>query len=82
MFLEVTKAEYKEGFKIYFEFNNGEKGIADFEGKLKGKVFEPHKDVSFFKKFKMNPPTIEWTNNTDLAPEYLLDLVLEEKEIV
>lgn len=80
MFLHVTKAKYIEDYKIYFEFNNGEKGIADFKNTLKGPVFEPHKDIEFFKDFKLNHPTIEWSNNTDLAPEFILELVNKEKE--
>jgi hypothetical protein len=81
MFVHVTKAEYVEDFKIYLEFNNGEKGIANLEGRLRGPVFEPHNDLEFFKNFKLNPPTIEWANNTDLAPEFLLDLVVTEREL-
>lgn len=79
--LHVTKAEYLENYKIYLEFNNGEKGIADLEGKLRGPVFEPHKDVEFFKDFHLETWTIAWKNNTDLAPEFLLDLVHENKEL-
>lgn len=81
MFLHINKAEYIEDFKIYFEFNNGEKGIADFKNVLKGPVFEPHKDIEFFKNFILNPPTIEWSNNTDLAPEFILELVKKENEL-
>ena len=80
MFLHITKARYIEDYKIYFEFNNGEKGIVDFKGVLKGKVFEPHKDINFFKNFILNPPTIEWSNHTDLAPEFILELVKKESE--
>lgn len=80
MFLHITKAKYLEGYKIYFEFNNGEKGIVDFEGVLKGKVFESHQDINFFKNFKLNPPTIEWKNNTDIAPEFVLELLKKEGE--
>ena len=47
---------------------------------LKGKVFEPHQDIEFFKNFKLNPPTIEWNNNTDLAPEFIFDLLNKENE--
>lgn len=79
--LHVTKAEYIQDFKIYLEFNNGEKGIANLEGKLRGPVFEPHKNVDFFKDFYLETWTITWKNNTDLAPEFLLDLVLEEREL-
>jgi hypothetical protein len=77
--LHVTKAEYVEDYKIYFEFNNGVKGIANLEGRMRGPVFEPHKDIEFFKDFRLESRTITWKNNTDLAPEFLLGLVLKQE---
>jgi hypothetical protein len=75
MFIHVTKAVYIDGYRIYLEFNNGEKGIADLELKLDKPVFEKLKNIDYFKSFQLEHPTIQWPNNTDLAPESLLELI-------
>jgi len=72
--LEVTKANYLKEYKIEVLFNTGEKKIIDLKNPPKGAVFQPLKDVNFFKSFKINFNTIEWENGADFAPEYLYEL--------
>ena len=74
MFTEVIKAEYVDGFRIRLWFNNHVTKIVDLSTSLKGKVFEPLKDVEYFKRFTIKYNTIEWENGADFAPEYLLSL--------
>ena len=74
MFLEVTKAEYLEGYKVMLHFNNGESRIVDLYSSLKGEVFQPLKDIEFFKRFTIKFNTIEWENGADFAPEYLYEI--------
>ncbi len=72
--LAVTKAEYVGGYKIALTFNDGVHKIVDFTHRLCGEVFEPLKDIEFFKKFRLSYYTIEWENGADFAPEYLYSL--------
>lgn len=74
MFLEVTRAEYLEGYKLRLYFNNGEVLDVDLYASLKGEVFTPLKDVEYFKHFSIKFNTIEWENGADFAPEYLYQL--------
>lgn len=74
MFIEVTKAEYLDGYRIMLLFNNGEKRIVDLSQSLNGEVFAPLKDISFFKRFSIKFNTIEWENGADFAPEYLYEI--------
>jgi hypothetical protein len=76
----VTDAKYESGFKIRLQFNDGITGIVDLENSLKGKVFEPLKNVDYFKNFSTNSWTIEWENGADFAPEYLYHLINQNNE--
>jgi len=69
--IKVIDAKYVEGYKIKFKFNDGKTKVIDFKDQLWGEMFEPLKDIEYFKKFKLNPFTIEWENGADFAPEYL-----------
>ncbi|OGU60677.1 MAG: hypothetical protein A2X64_08105 [Ignavibacteria bacterium GWF2_33_9] len=70
---EIISADYVESYKIHIIFNDGKSGIVDLEKDLWGKVFEPLKDLSLFKDFKISDisNTIEWKNGADFAPEFL-----------
>ena len=74
MFIEVTKAEYLDGYRVKLLFNNGETRIADLSQSLNGTVFAPLRDVEFFKRFSIKFNTIEWENVADFAPEYLYEI--------
>lgn len=76
----VIKAEYVSDFKVDITFNNGIRGVVDFEGKFDLPIYEPLLDLGFFKSFKLNSWTIEWENGADFAPEYLYELVIRLKE--
>ena len=77
--LEVTSAEYVEGYKIRVSFNTGETGIVDLENALWGPVFEPLKDPAVFQRFRVSEVlhTVCWENDADFAPEFLYDKMLE-----
>ena len=81
--LEVTSAEYVEGYKIRVSFNTGQSGIVDLKDALWGPVFEPVKDPSVFKRFKVSKTlhTICWENDADFAPEFLLDKMVEQSHV-
>jgi len=78
--IKVTKAKYIEGYKIEIKFNDGKTKIIDFKDQLWGEMFEPLKNIEYFKKFKLNPFTIEWENGADFAPEYLYDFGESKKD--
>ena len=71
--LKIQKANYIKDFVIHFQFNNGITKDVNLENDLWGEVFEPLKDISYFKNFKLNSWTIEWENGADFAPEFLLE---------
>ena len=74
MFIEVVKAEYVDDYRIKLWFNNNVTKVVDLKSSLKGLVFEPLKDLDYFKTFSVKYNTVEWENGADFAPEYLLSL--------
>ena len=43
---------------------------------LMGKIFEPLKDISYFKSVTLNKDidTIVWPNNADFSPDFLYEI--------
>lgn len=80
--LLVKKARHLNDYVIEFTFNNGEIKAVDLSDQLNKPVFEPLKNISFFKKFRMNPFTIEWENGADFSPDYLYRLAKEQENEV
>ena len=78
--LEVTKAKYLSGFSLWLSFNDGTEGTVNLEDSLWGPVFEPLKNVNFFRKFFVSPVlhTIAWSNDADFAPEHLKEKLIEQ----
>ena len=44
-------------------------------------MFEPLRDTAMFQRFEVSPVlhTIRWENDADLAPEYLYDKMVEQR---
>ena len=71
----LKSAEYAGDYRIKVTFEDGTEGVLDLKDELWGEVFEPLKDVSMFRAFRVDPElkTIVWPTGADLAPEYLYD---------
>lgn len=56
-----------------FNLNQGDfaEGEIDLSSELDGEIFEPLKEVSFFKSFTLEGHTLSWSNGADFAPEFL-----------
>lgn len=74
MFTEVIKAEYVNNYKVRLWFNDHVVKVVDLLPSLKGIVFEPLKNLDYFKRFTVKYNTLEWENGADFAPEYLYAL--------
>jgi hypothetical protein len=74
MFLEVTNATYLEDYRIRLVFNDGVTKTIDLKNELNGSVYEPLRQLDYFKRFKIKYNTIEWPNGADYAPEYLYNM--------
>ena len=71
---DVTAIEYKEGYTYWVGFDDGMSGDIDFTPYLvKGPIFEPLKNLDFFRKAVVDGGTITWPNGADIAPESLYE---------
>jgi hypothetical protein len=87
MIIDVIKAEYRGGFKLFLTFNNNESVIVDLRHTIYSdnrKIFQPLRDENYFKTFSIKLNTITWKNEADFAPEFLLELgkAQQSKEFV
>ena len=80
MFMHVTQAKYINDYKVWLAFNDGTEGEIDLSHELYGEIFEPLKDKSFFKSFKLEGHTLSWENGADFAPKFLREYVAQQGE--
>ena len=79
----VTGANYIEAFKIELSFNDGFTATVDLSEKMKSlPIYQPLLNPLEFKKFTLNPWTIEWENGADIAPESLYRLAKKQENKV
>lgn len=71
MFLHVTGARHIEGHRVQVSFSDGTDAEVDLRDSLEGPIFEPLRDVDYFKSFSIIGHTLAWPNGADFAPEYL-----------
>lgn len=72
----VTEASYVSDYKIKVRFDNEEIKLVDLEPHLDGPIFEPLKDIPYFKAFTVNRDidTVTWPNHADFSPEFLYEI--------
>lgn len=74
---KVKKAKYVEDYKLLLTFNDKTKKVVDFDEILdhfEGQVFQPLKDIDYFKLFKIECGTVAWPNEADVSPDYLYEM--------
>ncbi len=69
----VIKAEYRGGYRIRVSFNDCSEKTIDFEDWLEGPIFEPLRDLDYFRSFFLDGGAVAWPNGADVAPETLYE---------
>ena len=72
----ITEAIYLDGYKLKIRFDNGETKVVDLHPHIDGPIFEPLKDLDFFRSFRVSHDidTIVWPNNADFSPDFLYEI--------
>lgn len=80
--MRIQKAEYLEGYKIKLLFNDKKTKIVDLEKELWGPMYEPLKNIEYFKKVFVDSDhiTIQWPNGADFSPDMLYEMGIEAKQ--
>lgn len=78
MIPHVVEAKYLAGHKVWLRFNDGSCGEVDLADELEGPVFEPLKNVEYFRQFLLLYNTLSWQNGADFAPEFLREMLAQQ----
>ena len=72
----VKNVSYMSDYKLILTFEDNTMRLIDLANELDGAVFEPLKDVSYFKTVRVDSDldTIVWDNGADMAPEFLYEI--------
>ena len=83
MFLHVARVRCIGEYRLEVEFNDGMVKEVDLKDELYGEVFEPLKDMEFFRKVAVDAETntIAWPNGADFAPEFLYEAGKEVRQV-
>ena len=73
MLPRIVGVRYIREYTIWLRFADGMEGEVNLRRELEGEVFEPLKDINYFKTFTLHPElrTLVWPNGADFAPEFL-----------
>ena len=71
MIIKVNKIKYIKGYSFLLRFTDGTARVIDFKKYLTGEIYEPLKNIDYFKKAKLQYGTVTWDNGADFAPEFL-----------
>ena len=73
----IEDMRYVDEFRVWLRFQDGTEGEVDLSGELWGDVFEPLKDINYFRTVRLDREldTICWDNGADFAPESLYRMV-------
>lgn len=72
---DVINVRYVRDYTVWLEFDDGSQGEVDISRSFKGPVFEPLRNIEYFKQVRVNADlgTIVWPNGADVAPETLYE---------
>ena len=76
----VKKVVYDAEYKLLLTFEDGSDRVVDLGPHLHGEVFEPLKDLAYFKTVRVEPDldTIVWDSGADFSPDFLYEIGAEQ----
>lgn len=71
--IRVKEVKPLDGYKLLITFTNQEVKIFDMKDRLEQKVFSPLKDISLFRRVKIEFGTTVWNDEIDYCPDCLYE---------
>ena len=81
MLKDIIEVKPLNNYQLYLKFEDNQEGIINLEEIIEFVgIFQPLKDLDFFKTVKINPDlgTIYWENGADLDPDVLYSLITNQ----
>ena len=81
MLKDIIEVKPLNNYQLYLKFEDDQEGIINLEEIIEFVgIFQPLKDLDFFKTVKINPDlgTIYWENGADLDPDVLYSLITNQ----
>lgn len=81
MLKDIIEVKPLNNYQLYLKFEDDQDGIIDLEEIIEFVgIFQPLKDLDFFKTVKINPDwgTIYWENGADLDPDVLYSIITDQ----
>ncbi len=72
---DVIEVRYVRDYTLWIRFDDGMQGEVDISRSFRGPVFEPLRDLEYFKTVAVNPDPgpFVWPSGADVAPETLYE---------
>ena len=72
----VKDVKYISEYKLQLTFKDDTTKYVDMKPYLDGEIFEPLKDINYFRTVSVNPDidTIVWENGADFSPDFLYEM--------
>jgi len=76
MYYNVIAVRHVHDYVIWVKFEDGTEGEIDLSSELCGPMFEPLKELEYFRGVAVAEyGTIAWPNGADVAPEFLYERI-------
>ena len=72
--LKVTKADYVRDYILRRSFNDGAVKLVDFLPLVQKGICTKLQNMDYFRQFRLDPFTVDWSNEIGFAPEYLYEI--------
>lgn len=78
----VKDVKYVSEYKLLLTFEDGIVKLVDMKPYLEGEIFEPLKNIDYFKTARVNPDidTIAWENDADFSPDFLYEIGIDVED--
>jgi hypothetical protein len=73
-----VEAKHIQDYQVWIKFDDGKSSKINLIDEIWGEVFEPLKDIDYFRNFKIENDTLSWENEADLAPDFLYELLNQQ----